>query len=166
MSLSKLIKEIFEHFCRITILLLTCSTLCLSVSSNSLAGDSTTIDHPTNFNWHVVHASDATKAYSVDNTGIPNCGPGNALTDTGNGFSCMTPAKGDTGATGSPGSQGAQGVQGPAGSTGATGSPGSQGAQGPQGVQGPAGSSASCRVGNVCWQDYDTLWHCSPVCIP
>lgn len=104
------------HHC--SVLLGSCTILYFLLTGILFADDSTLIGHPTNFNWHVNHASgsdNAIRAYNLDNSGIPDCGDGNALADTGNGFTCMTPAKGDTG------SQGPQGDKGDKGDTGGSG---------------------------------------------
>ena len=95
-------------------------------ATDGLAFDATQNPHPTDFGFvvgyatnsgHATNADNATvsqKAMAVDPSGIPDCGNTGALTDTGSGFTCMTPAKGDTGATGP---QGQKGDKGDAGSS-------------------------------------------------
>ena len=79
---------------------------------DGLAFDATQNPHPTNFGFEVLNADYATsanKAMTLDPSGIPNCGPDEALTDTGNGFTCMTPTQGVGGPPGPPGPPGAAG---------------------------------------------------------
>ena len=108
-------RQIIKNGRRRSALLGTCSILYFCLTGILSADDSTTINHPTNFNWHVSHASgadNASVAQTLDPSAIPDCGSSAALTNTGNGFICMTPAQGVAGAPG------AQGPQGPAGGSG------------------------------------------------
>ena len=122
---------------------LTAAFVVVSVmATDGFAFDATQNPHPTDFGFVVNRSNVAGAAESLESSGIPNCGNGNALASNGGGFYCMTPARGATGATGS---------------------------QGPQGPQGPAGSSASasCHVGSVCVvNNGDTTWSCTQVCVP
>ncbi len=115
-------------------LLLAYGFLWVFVPDNSFAGDSTTISHPSSSTWHVKNADLSNEANYLNPSAVPDCGPSGALTDLGNGFACMTPAKGDPGSAGAPGSAGPQGPSGGGGG----------------GLNAIAGSLWACQTRGMC----------------